>query len=278
MGYVNLYFALSVTLSFLRTTVYRIPRNPNDVAVPSFLPAFLENPCEYTQSGSNESSRWRLAVRPSCRKMNSAYHPLNSPIREYHADAIPMSTSTNPFLNNGTTASTTTTPSGRDAETITSNDIESAEPPPAYTPNERAGEESLQRGPNRPFQPAPPQPSQQPPWNGPHRPWQNGPPPPQGPGRPDFYQGGPSYNNGPPSSQGWGQYPGNSARAPQHPPPTSSAGGNHSGPAPEGSPTSSSDGCPTTVPTPGHPLLRDGKVLVYPRGHECRKCESVANI
>ena len=32
------------------------------------------------------------------------------------------------------------------------------------------------------------------------------------------------------------------------------------------------DGRPTTTPTPGHPLLRGGKLLVYPPGFECFKC------
>jgi hypothetical protein len=32
------------------------------------------------------------------------------------------------------------------------------------------------------------------------------------------------------------------------------------------------DNRPTTSPTPGHPLLRDGKILVYPKGHTCSKC------
>lgn len=30
---------------------------------------------------------------------------------------------------------------------------------------------------------------------------------------------------------------------------------------------------PTTVPTPGQPLLREGKLLVYPKGHMCQKCK-----
>ncbi|KAL0946367.1 hypothetical protein HGRIS_012598 [Hohenbuehelia grisea] len=34
------------------------------------------------------------------------------------------------------------------------------------------------------------------------------------------------------------------------------------------------DGRPTHTPTPGHPLLRDGKLLVYPNGHECDKCKN----
>lgn len=32
------------------------------------------------------------------------------------------------------------------------------------------------------------------------------------------------------------------------------------------------DGRPTTTPTPGRPLLRGGKLLVYPNGFECSKC------
>ncbi|TFY69330.1 hypothetical protein EVG20_g3188 [Dentipellis fragilis] len=34
------------------------------------------------------------------------------------------------------------------------------------------------------------------------------------------------------------------------------------------------DGRPTRTPVPGHPLLRDGQVLVYPTGHECTKCRN----
>lgn len=32
------------------------------------------------------------------------------------------------------------------------------------------------------------------------------------------------------------------------------------------------DGRPTDRPVPGHPLLRHGKVLMYPNGYECQKC------
>ena len=32
------------------------------------------------------------------------------------------------------------------------------------------------------------------------------------------------------------------------------------------------DGRPTSQPQPGHPLLKDGNLLVYPKGFECRKC------
>lgn len=45
--------------------------------------------------------------------------------------------------------------------------------------------------------------------------------------------------------------------------------------SPVGSPNATpDDGRPTTVPTPGHPLLHEGKMLVYPSGHMCRKCNN----
>ncbi|KAJ7729975.1 hypothetical protein B0H16DRAFT_1665402 [Mycena metata] len=34
------------------------------------------------------------------------------------------------------------------------------------------------------------------------------------------------------------------------------------------------DGRPTTMPVPGHPLLHEGKLLVYPPHHECYKCNN----
>ena len=34
------------------------------------------------------------------------------------------------------------------------------------------------------------------------------------------------------------------------------------------------DGRPTRTPVPGHPLLNNGKTLVYPAGYECYKCLS----
>lgn len=35
----------------------------------------------------------------------------------------------------------------------------------------------------------------------------------------------------------------------------------------------SNDGRPTTTPSLGRPLLKDGKLLVFPRGYECEKCK-----
>ena len=61
-----------------------------------------------------------------------------------------------------------------------------------------------------------------------------------------------------PGDDRWSQYPGLRQRSI----------------TPEPQPRIPDDGRPTPRPTPGHPLLRDGKVLVYPVGFECRKCTS----
>jgi len=37
------------------------------------------------------------------------------------------------------------------------------------------------------------------------------------------------------------------------------------------------DGRPTRTPVPGHPLLSNGKTLVYTTGYECDKCSSPSN-
>jgi hypothetical protein len=50
---------------------------------------------------------------------------------------------------------------------------------------------------------------------------------------------------------------------PPGPPPSTASGSN-------GIPD---DGKPTRTPVPGHPLLKDNQVLVYPAGHNCEKCE-----
>ena len=41
------------------------------------------------------------------------------------------------------------------------------------------------------------------------------------------------------------------------------------------SPTVPNDGRPTSRPHPGHPLLKDGNLLVYTKGYECKKCSSL---
>ncbi|CAG7847209.1 SubName: Full=Uncharacterized protein {ECO:0000313/EMBL:CCA66785.1} [Serendipita indica DSM 11827] len=72
--------------------------------------------------------------------------------------------------------------------------------------------------------------------------------PPFGPPRPN--------NSSQPSRQGWSQYPGMPIRAT----------------TPEAQTPPPNDGKPTARPSPGHPLLRDNHVLVYPLGYECHKC------
>ncbi|KZT25296.1 hypothetical protein NEOLEDRAFT_1169488 [Neolentinus lepideus HHB14362 ss-1] len=59
--------------------------------------------------------------------------------------------------------------------------------------------------------------------------------------------------------------PGKYAPPPGRPPAQSSASTPNSVP---------DDGRPTRTPVPGHPLLRDGKFLVYPAGYDCHKCHN----
>ncbi|KAJ7269536.1 hypothetical protein C8J57DRAFT_1322246 [Mycena rebaudengoi] len=208
------------------------------------------------------------------------------------------------------------------------------EAPPAYTqrPDLYQGESTLEYGPSRPFQQAPPPINQHPP-QGPQ--WA---PPQQGPGWPpqqqqqqpslwDQLTGSMNTHNQPPQS-GWSAYPGRQQHAPPPPPqlhiqppppppppttnvsdfardfysttsippggisevsPSPSAGGGYppppgryqpppGAPPPVSSPSNSvpDDGRPTATPVPGHPLLRDGNMLVYPPYHECSKCAKYA--
>ena len=172
--------------------------------------------------------------------------------------------------------------------------------PPAYsvTPNVSGGELVVEQGPRRPFQRAPEPllqlstlsspPSQQqeeeerqylrPPQPDPPRFAPPPGPPPSQRGRPnsqlsDFAQD--FYNSGgtatpPPGAQQQPQRP-RYAPPPGPPPPrrpraasTSSGAGSTAPPA--------SDGRPTTTATPGHPLLRNGKTLIYPENYVCQKC------
>ncbi|KAG6332895.1 hypothetical protein ID866_6191 [Astraeus odoratus] len=55
-------------------------------------------------------------------------------------------------------------------------------------------------------------------------------------------------------------------------PATSTAPEAHSPPSPN--PNVPDDGTPTTTPVPGHPLLKDGMLLVYPRDYLCPKCRN----
>ncbi|CDO70130.1 hypothetical protein BN946_scf184783.g14 [Trametes cinnabarina] len=113
--------------------------------------------------------------------------------------------------------------------------------------------------------------------------------PPQLPPRPlsdfarDFYTAGADVQSGAlggPSSQYQGEAPtASSSWTARYAPPS----GEPSHRSAKGAPTSSvdqtanpadDDGRPTEVPVPGHPLLKDGKILVYPRDYECSKCHN----
>jgi len=60
------------------------------------------------------------------------------------------------------------------------------------------------------------------------------------------------------------------------PPPRPRAASTSSGAGSTAPPTS--DGRPTTTPTPGHPLLRNGQTLVYPETYYCQKCRSLPRL
>lgn len=183
----------------------------------------------------------------------------------------------------------------------------SDELPPAYTPSAdtRHGEATVEYGPRRPFQQPPSNPPHhvRPNYTGPmstlwsqltgqasiptgssgwssypgHRPVQPnhsglrsaaqssshlqvpiGPSPATSEFARDFYTAGsePDLAHSAPASPG-------TYSPPPGPPPTSSSSSNPG------------DCQPTSVPKPGHPLLKDGKLLVYPKGYECTKCESL---
>ncbi|PCH44579.1 hypothetical protein WOLCODRAFT_165249 [Wolfiporia cocos MD-104 SS10] len=149
----------------------------------------------------------------------------------------------------------------------------SEELPPAYTPAPDVyhGETTLELGPRRPFQQPPRDPYFTPNPTG----WQPqqlaGIPPPQHPSqsardnynalhsRPqpvsdfarDFYAAG-------------GRTPGELDAGASS---SRQSGSGSGGDVPD-------DGRPTTVPTPGHPLMRHGRVLVYPAGYTCSKCQN----
>ncbi|KAL7280668.1 LOW QUALITY PROTEIN: hypothetical protein ACG7TL_005607 [Trametes sanguinea] len=113
--------------------------------------------------------------------------------------------------------------------------------------------------------------------------------PPQLPSRPlsdfarDFYTAGADMSTGVlggPSSQYQGETHGapsssstRYAPPPGEPPNRSGKGAPPSPVSPADDPTSD-DARPTETPVPGHPLLRHGKILVYPRDYECPKCRN----
>ncbi|KAG8959729.1 hypothetical protein FRC03_007546 [Tulasnella sp. 419] len=176
-----------------------------------------------------------------------------------------------------------------------------AESPPPYTasPDYRTGEQLLELGPARPFQNRRPVlPPQQPRYVAPNPTGRSG-----GSwsasvnGVNEHYTGSSRFGaNG--SSSSWAMFPGTLIQnitgvlnSPYLQPQSTGRSASRSHPElsttlyepPSGRPPRSNesglrssdpdDGTPTTVPTPGRPLLRNGKVLVYPQGYECPKCE-----
>ncbi|KAG6847052.1 hypothetical protein H0H93_010428 [Arthromyces matolae] len=81
----------------------------------------------------------------------------------------------------------------------------------------------------------------------------------------DFYASGTGEQR---SGDATSSSPTGSYAPPSGPPPSSSSRTASS----STSPTTSNSNAPTTTPTPGRPLLRDGKLLVYPKGFVCHKC------
>ncbi|KAI0923674.1 hypothetical protein AcW1_006566 [Taiwanofungus camphoratus] len=177
-------------------------------------------------------------------------------------------------------------------------DIISEELPPAYTPspNVSLGETTLEAGPRRPFQEPPRHPQHQylepiptgwqsPQFTGsgwssypgrhntsvpnaispPRHPLLGDVRPSSAPNEPmsdfarDFYAAGTNANGRYAPPPGEPPRPSTSSSTP-------SLGLNRN--------RMSDDGRPTEVPTPGRPLLRHGKLLVYPTGHECAKCHN----
>jgi len=122
-------------------------------------------------------------------------------------------------------------------------DDETDESPPPYSLNP-TDEVTLEVGPTRPFPPPPQQPLLQ---------QQHLRPPPGERGLSDFARDFYAATTG--ASRSTESLP---HRPPLHRPQNS---------IPD-------DGKPTRTPVPGHPLLNDGKTLVYPSGYECNKCLS----
>jgi hypothetical protein len=176
------------------------------------------------------------------------------------------------------------------------NDIpESAPPAYSLTPDIGDGETIVERGPRRPFQRAP-EPSMQPPSPSLQPPSPSLTPEPPLPQMSDFARdfyaaGAEPFPPGPPSptpslqqQRRFAPPPGpppsaapvrrQSRYAPPRgaPPPTggSSAASTSSGAGSTSSPAR--DGPPTTTPTPGRPLLRNGRTLIYPETYLCPKC------
>jgi hypothetical protein len=136
--------------------------------------------------------------------------------------------------------------------------------PPAYSLTPDGSEIVVEQGPRRPFQRAP-EPFVQPPPRGPYPPLG---PPGSFPQRPLSQM---SNVATPPPPGASGQQQPRYAPPPGAPPSRPRAASTSSGAGSTAPPAS--NGHPTTTPTPGHPLLRNGRTLVYPEAYLCPKCK-----
>jgi hypothetical protein len=184
----------------------------------------------------------------------------------------------------------------------------------SITPNPLEGETTVEYGPHRPFQPAPARiqrvnaqiddsgdiayvaatgrntdrPGLVPPPRHPSVAARNTPPlPPRAPATrqisefaSDFYAAGAGEPSGysEAHSHSFAPPPG---PPPDHPSPPTSRYAPPPGAPPESSSTAPQspgvpdDGRPTRIPIPGHPLLNEGRILVYPVGFECGFCTPI---
>ena len=182
-------------------------------------------------------------------------------------------------------------------------DLEDLPPPYTASADRYTGETTVEYGPSRPFQPAP-QPMLQVP---PNQYYSQGPaptaqshryippertggtglmppvPPPRHPSTVSSSYARRTESERRPSSSNSYTVPGSYPPPGPLPPPlerrSSSVGSSPlavgSGPSSSSGPGEiSNDGKPTRLPVPGHPLLNNGRVLVYPEGYMCYKCQS----
>lgn len=181
-----------------------------------------------------------------------------------HPPPQTTSGSTNPFSDSISTPSTSAAPAAQ------ADPFESAIPdeaPPAYTAAAPPGDAHLAAGPARMDFSGPPPMSQ------PQHP---------PPNRLENQITGVGIGYGPRRDHGQSSphHSPNAASAPSMPPrhpshhqstPSSGSSSSLNRPSPQGG---SQDTTPTQVATPGRPLLRNGQLLVYPKGFMCHKCTS----
>lgn len=199
-------------------------------------------------------------------KMASYAAPVNPPV----GNQGQSQGSQNPFTDSSASTSTSHAPPTAGPDHLDPAIPEEA--PPAYTPAAPPGDAHLAAGPSRMDFSGPP------PMSHP------APPPPRHQAQQLESQiTGVGVGYGPRRDQGSGFGGGGGLASPSGPPPMpprhaseqkfpSSPSGSQYQQA--GGPSiQAQDRTPTQVPTPGRPLLRNGQLLVYPKGFMCHKCE-----